>query len=136
MQYQHWNNKWTLDLNLLKYAERENSASSCTKLLSIKPLSIVPGKEMKSFPFCEKYAILHFLRCTTSNSDCFRVSLQDFHSDDFFLSLTLPQLLHNSQVFKRDIFIDISVAKIVRQLLQFDPFLPITGFKLETLSIS
>ena len=89
---------------------------------------------MKSFPFREKYAILHFLWCTTSNSDCFRVSLQDFYLDDFFLSPTLShQLLHNSLLFKRDICLNISIEILSHQ---FDPFLPISGFKSDTLSIS
>ena len=43
--------------------------------------SNVPSIEMISSVFCEKYAILHFLlRCRTSNSDCFRVSLHNFYS--------------------------------------------------------
>ena len=44
----------------------------CSNVLSIETISSV---------FCEKYAILHFLlRCRTSNSDCFRVSLHNFYS--------------------------------------------------------
>ena len=68
-----------------KTVEEEKNAKQKVRyiILCSQPIhcSNVPSIETKSSVFCEKYAILHFLlRCRTSNSDCFRVSLHDFYS--------------------------------------------------------
>ena len=63
--------------------KRMHNKKVCSIILCSQSIhcSNVPSIETISSVFCEKYAILHFLlRCRTSNSDCFRVSLHNFYS--------------------------------------------------------